>query len=85
MEKYWKNFLLGRDEDDKKLYERCGQYIWSWLGDKFNIKIVAYDKDYEHNPCYFSEEGIMSCEDKNVHLILLHCLLTGELEINKLK
>lgn len=29
MEKYWKNFLLGRDEDDKKLYERCGQYIWS--------------------------------------------------------
>ena len=20
------------------------------LGDKFNLRIVAYDKDYEHNP-----------------------------------
>ena len=55
------------------------------LGDKFNLRIVAYDKDYEHNPCYFSEEGLMSCEDKNGHLILLHCILTGEVEVNKLK
>lgn len=29
------------------------------LGDKFNLRIVAYDKDYEHNPCYFSEEGLI--------------------------
>lgn len=55
------------------------------LGDKFNLRIVAYDKDYKHNPCYFSEEGLMSCEDKNVHLVLLHCILTGEVEVNKLK